>query len=93
MFNITPPNSSPVKLHRKRGRDDDVVYKIKRWQNQKIHTEVHQKTVQLLFEAQRKAYQTLETEPSLEQEQEQEIKEETYAYQKPYWPVINKSKE
>lgn len=100
-FPITPPNSSPIGGSRKRSRDDfDEITSPKRWQDTKIHSEVHKNTIQIMLQAQ-KELQQRELQPNNNQEQmtelltNQELEQSQFqsSYkQAPYWPVINRVK-
>lgn len=88
-FTITPPNSSPLGS-KKRGREDDDHVDSKRWQDTKIHTEVHHNTIQMMLQAQRELQQRENTEPELYISSEVESEETSTYTQSPFWPVLNR---
>lgn len=96
-FMITPPNSSPLRACKKRDREEyeEDHSDYKRWQHTKIHSEVHNNTVEMMLRAQRTLQQQEACAPQAPESQDSESQDseftETCTYrQAPFWPVINR---
>ncbi|EGV60491.1 hypothetical protein CANTEDRAFT_116553 [Yamadazyma tenuis ATCC 10573] len=92
MSALTPPSSSPI---RKRGRDDNEDDDTKRWQHNKIHTETHVYTIEMMMNAQRELSRKKPgmSEPTQQEEEAFDTDERQSSYkQSPYWPVITRAR-